>query len=202
MTDFNCPGDHSSAAVARPPLTLYEVRTTHGEAYWAEGDVIEQGDGWFTLWASEMVMALRLPEADIRAVRSVTEGEREAELEADHPTPGCLAVAARNRLREEPTQQRSTSGHVDVQGRCPACGSRSLFLGDGGYVTCPRIDCPEPDAASTLLDNPQCAAETLHNHLRVRCIMPVRHGSTHADGSGLRWSDGFSINPATEAEGR
>ncbi|WP_435610874.1 hypothetical protein [Streptomyces sp. C10-9-1] len=40
-----------------------------------------------------------------------------------------------------------------VQGRCPACGSASLFLGDGGYVTCSRIDCPEPDAASTLLEH-------------------------------------------------
>lgn len=39
-----------------------------------------------------------------------------------------------------------------VQGRCPACGGSSLFLGSGGYVTCPRIDCPAPDAASTLLE--------------------------------------------------
>ncbi|WP_030917263.1 hypothetical protein [Streptomyces sp. NRRL B-24720] len=91
MTDFNRPGDHSSAAVARPPLTLYEVRTTHGEAYWAEGDVIEQGDGWFTLWASEMVIALRLPEADIRAVRSVTEGEREAESGSERLSNPALA---------------------------------------------------------------------------------------------------------------
>ncbi|MFJ5886824.1 DUF6085 family protein [Streptomyces californicus] len=39
-----------------------------------------------------------------------------------------------------------------VQGRCPACGAISLFLGSGGYVTCARIECPEPDAASTLLE--------------------------------------------------
>lgn len=39
-----------------------------------------------------------------------------------------------------------------VQGFCPACGKPSLFLGSGGYVTCARIDCPEPDAASTLLE--------------------------------------------------
>jgi ribosomal protein L34E len=42
----------------------------------------------------------------------------------------------------------------DVQGRCPACGCTRLLLGEGGYVTCPRIDCPEPDAASTLLEGP------------------------------------------------
>ncbi|MER6235922.1 DUF6085 family protein [Streptomyces clavifer] len=43
-------------------------------------------------------------------------------------------------------------GYPTVQGRCPACGNTRLYLGDGGYVTCPRIDCPEPDAASTLLE--------------------------------------------------
>ncbi|MFD9763213.1 DUF6085 family protein [[Kitasatospora] papulosa] len=47
------------------------------------------------------------------------------------------------------TEQR---GYPDVQGRCPACGNTRLYLGDGGYVTCPRLDCPEPDAASTLLE--------------------------------------------------
>ena len=40
----------------------------------------------------------------------------------------------------------------NIQGRCPACGWGSLFLGDGGYVTCSRIECPEPDAATTLLE--------------------------------------------------
>ncbi|MGC4925524.1 DUF6085 family protein [Streptomyces sp. DT117] len=39
----------------------------------------------------------------------------------------------------------------DVQGRCPACGAASLFLGEGGHVTCSRIDCPAPDAADDML---------------------------------------------------
>ncbi|WP_109000813.1 hypothetical protein [Streptomyces rishiriensis] len=39
-----------------------------------------------------------------------------------------------------------------VKGRCPACGRASLFLGNGGYVTCSVIECAEPDAASTLLE--------------------------------------------------
>lgn len=38
-----------------------------------------------------------------------------------------------------------------VQGRCPACGAASLFLGEGGHVTCARIECPEPCAADQLL---------------------------------------------------
>lgn len=42
---------------------------------------------------------------------------------------------------------------ADVQGRCPACGSSSLFLGSGGYVTCRVSDCSDPSAASDLLTN-------------------------------------------------
>lgn len=40
---------------------------------------------------------------------------------------------------------------TDVQGHCPACGGKSLFLGEGGHVTCSRIDCPMPEMADTLL---------------------------------------------------
>jgi hypothetical protein len=45
-----------------------------------------------------------------------------------------------------------TSAFPDVQGRCPACRGESLFVGSGGYITCARRECPEPDAASTLLE--------------------------------------------------
>lgn len=40
---------------------------------------------------------------------------------------------------------------TDVQGRCPACGGSSLFLGSGGHVTCSRIHCSNPCAADELL---------------------------------------------------
>lgn len=78
------------AEVQRPPTRLYEVRTVHGEAYCAEGDVIESGDGWFTLWADQFTPALRVPEADIRAVRQVDQAELETEAEKDRACrPGC-----------------------------------------------------------------------------------------------------------------
>ena len=41
-----------------------------------------------------------------------------------------------------------------VQGYCPACRAASLFLGDGGHVTCSRIDCHNPCAADDLLHSP------------------------------------------------
>jgi hypothetical protein len=39
-----------------------------------------------------------------------------------------------------------------VQGRCPACGHEVLILGEGGYVTCSLLDCPDPEAATKLLE--------------------------------------------------
>jgi hypothetical protein len=51
------------------------------------------------------------------------------------------------------------AGRPHVQGHCPACGTTGLFLGNGGYVTCSRVDCPEPDAASTVLERPPAASE-------------------------------------------
>ena len=47
----------------------------------------------------------------------------------------------------ETAAQRMTG----IQGRCPACGWASLFLGDGGHVTCSRLECPNPSAADDLL---------------------------------------------------
>lgn len=42
-----------------------------------------------------------------------------------------------------------------VQGYCPmGCGD-TLFLGSGGHITCSYIGCAEPDAVSTLLDDPE-----------------------------------------------
>ncbi|MET9517400.1 hypothetical protein [Streptomyces sp. NPDC002994] len=204
--------------------------------YRAEGDAIEQGDGWFTLWADEMVIALRLPEADIRSIRAVVDAwEDENPPPADACRPGCcidndslapttcafcgsseacinhpgqealargaaghlfspsgqgeessagsdspalanlvrdalgidvtnpgvgetpdwptiLTTACRELLKSEAARAKlRTQGNI--QGRCPACHGQSLFLGDGGYVTCSRIDCQDPDAASVVLEN-------------------------------------------------
>lgn len=48
------------------------------------------------------------------------------------------------------------TGYPQVKGRCPWCGSQSLFVGKGGYVTCSWIECRRPDAASNLLEQ-SCA---------------------------------------------
>lgn len=38
-----------------------------------------------------------------------------------------------------------------IRGHCPACGWASLFVGEGGYLTCSRLECPQPDAAHRIL---------------------------------------------------
>jgi hypothetical protein len=43
-----------------------------------------------------------------------------------------------------------------IAGFCPACGHKSLRLTvvDGaGYITCSRLECPEPDLVTDLLDD-------------------------------------------------
>ncbi|MFC9268980.1 hypothetical protein ACFTXJ_14555 [Streptomyces zhihengii] len=65
-------------------------------------------------------------------------------------TPDAAATAFWDAIRG--LIPRPAGPRIDVAGRCPACKGSSLFLGDGGYVACSRIDCPEPDAAHTAIE--------------------------------------------------
>jgi hypothetical protein len=72
---------------------------------------------------------------------------------ADRAASG-LSADEQQRLREgidHLANQPPTDRMHDVQGRCPACGWTSLFLGNGGYITCSRIECPQPDAATEVI---------------------------------------------------
>lgn len=40
-----------------------------------------------------------------------------------------------------------------IAARCPACGgSNCLFVAEGGFITCSRIGCPDPEAAHKVLE--------------------------------------------------
>lgn len=41
----------------------------------------------------------------------------------------------------------------DVRGYCPMGCGETLFLGEGGYVTCSWFSCPMPDAVSRLIED-------------------------------------------------
>lgn len=38
-----------------------------------------------------------------------------------------------------------------IQGRCPACGLASVFVAEGGYLTCSNLGCTRPEAPDELL---------------------------------------------------
>lgn len=76
----------------------------------------------------------------------------------DMATARRRLVTELRRMAAETPQPASTAplaaGLPLVKGRCPACNRAGLFLDNGGYVTCSHADCPEPDAASTALEQP------------------------------------------------
>jgi hypothetical protein len=61
----------------------------------------------------------------------------------------------------EPTPPKT---FPSIQGRCPACRGDSLFIGSGGYVTCSRLDCPNPALANDLLHHLHEGTETTEGH--------------------------------------
>ena len=96
-----------------------------------------------------------------------------------------------------------------VVGYCPACGGSSLFLGDGGYDTCSRSDCPNPAAASDILDDRETqhivghsqALSDVESRVRREVAEEIAQAITdidpravaHADGG---WWQGFADGQA------
>ncbi|PWI16036.1 hypothetical protein DI272_19080 [Streptomyces sp. Act143] len=95
-----------------------------------------------------------------------------------------------------------------VQGRCPTCGSETLHLGDGGHITCARLECPDRHAAGDLLGDPpnpgyecrrdQCdatrrdliTAATAYETLRTNAITAAKYiAQQQAAGFPLRGGD-------------
>lgn len=58
-------------------------------------------------------------------------------------------------------------GNPRVRGRCPCCGTDSLFLGSGGYVTCAVTGCRAPGAATDLLRDPKRMLNGIRDALEV-----------------------------------
>lgn len=87
----------------------------------------------------------------LSALADVAKQQMACDFEHPHPEHPCG-----RRLPDTETQDASTAplaaGLPLVQGACPACHSASLFLGNGGYVTCSQAACPEPDAATSVLE--------------------------------------------------
>lgn len=107
----------------------------------------------------------------------------------------CRSVATL--LAEQPYQQ--------VQGRCPACGWTSLFLGDGGHPTCSRLECPNPSAADQLLhhtDATECGHEAALGQAQAEltrlCAGEEDGYAPHAVPTPGQWLWRFNRAPAEE----
>ncbi|MFJ2675094.1 DUF6085 family protein [Streptomyces sp. NPDC087525] len=100
-----------------------------------------------------------MPDPTRLVVRAIDALTTQARRVADHQTAPVATDP-------EPDDDTDNTPHcyTTVQGHCPACRGTSLFLGSGGYVTCSRLDCPEPDAASTLLERKPDATTAIQRH--------------------------------------
>jgi hypothetical protein len=62
--------------------------------------------------------------------------------------------------------------YPEIKGYCPmGCGS-TLFLGEGGFVTCSWINCPDPEAVTKILEG---AAERDHTVLITETMWTMQH---------------------------
>lgn len=61
-----------------------------------------------------------------------------------------------------------------VQGRCPSCGSRSLFVGSGGYLTCGWSKCLNPTLISDLVEQGKDLRVQAERGQQVSHIQSVR----------------------------
>ena len=49
-----------------------------------------------------------------------------------------------------PAPQKQSDTDEWLKMKCPACNGKTLFVGNGGYLTCSLVDCPEPDTEKAL----------------------------------------------------
>lgn len=81
---------------------------------------------------------------------------REDILEAEGDARAAERLAA---LR--PTRLHRRMRDPQVQGYCPMGCGKSLFLGNGGFVTCGNLECPDPEAVTKLIEDPPETAHTV-----------------------------------------
>lgn len=96
-------------------------------------------------WQPEPPIGCMLPGAASDTPPEPAGAPRSAVQAADGP-------AGARHAHDRAQAAQGGSGFPDVQGRCPACNGQSLMLADGGYITCRRLDCPDPEAAHKAID--------------------------------------------------
>lgn len=131
-------------AALQPPIARDDVVYMVKVAF--ENNVID-GKAW--RWFTDHIEGI--PESPLPGCSAACQGTWPTE--PGQPQKPFHTRSCPNRPDRTPTVQRGYGkGWSLVQGECPACGARSLFLGSGGYVTCAGPTCGNPSAASHTLD--------------------------------------------------
>jgi len=61
-----------------------------------------------------------------------------------------------------------------VKGYCPFGCGETLFLGNGGHITCALIGCPDPGAVDQILSNRETEHIVVFNEKNWSCQHPLR----------------------------
>lgn len=63
---------------------------------------------------------------------------------------------------------------VKVAGYCPACGSKTLFVGDEGHVTCSLLGCSDPGIVDRILSDRETEHVAVIGETNFTLLHPLR----------------------------
>lgn len=120
------------------------------------------------------------PPGVVRRVQHVDSYPGERVAPDDPPDPAAYqplptTIAEENRAIEDMVRAYLTAAApamtARLAGHCPGCGGSTLFVGDGGHITCSLLDCPDPTAVDRILDD----RETEHVVLIEQSSFNLQH---------------------------
>ena len=157
---------------------------------------------WSDVGHGEFARGYRAAQEQARTLLTGPHGD-DAPVQQHGSDPSRLAAET---PQPETQAEDLAAGLPLVQGNCPACRRAELFLGTGGYPTCSNADCPEPDAATTVLEQyaneahePEHTwAAELHDPLADEWVPGTRYidrdravnALNHSKRLGPAWKDG------------
>jgi len=186
-------------------VRLGETRTYAASAVPVAAPPTEQAAEELAKHVTRAIFALKSPAPPgSQHYRSGWDDGLEASMDAARDA--LLRRLAAETPQPETQAEDLAAGLPLVQGNCPACRRAELFLGTGGYPTCSNADCPEPDAATTVLEQyaneahePEHTwAAELHDPLADEWVPGTRYidrdravnALNHSKRLGPAWKDG------------
>lgn len=85
------------------------------------------------------------------------------ELEREVATLQKLLDTTRSERGQALSEAAAHARQVRIADRCPSCGSQSLFIGSGGWITCSVLECKGPGLSNEI----EKIADTAFNRLKL-----------------------------------